>query len=168
MLWLKYWLETRLRLLFAIFLFVFVTSTGYVAIKKAPRRPPNPIPAEERLAGTLNIYGLFWIMPAVMLAAAGVKTQSPFQAVKGLHGSMHFTLSLPVSRRRLFSTRVAIGLLEVAVVVVVGCYGQWILLPLTFPELSFFPGDILRHAFTVIAGMTFFFFLSVPAGHIPR
>ena len=33
---------------------------------------------------------------------------------KGLHGSMYFTLSLPVSRFRLFATRAGLGMLEAA------------------------------------------------------
>lgn len=38
---------------------------------------------------------MFWYM----LAGAGIKTQSRFQATEELHGSTYFTLATPVSRR---------------------------------------------------------------------
>jgi DNA-binding transcriptional regulator YhcF (GntR family) len=41
------------------------------------------------------------IFAAIQLAGAGIRTQSPFRAKAGLHGSTQYTLSMPVSRSRL-------------------------------------------------------------------
>lgn len=159
MLLLKNWLETRWWFLFYVGFFAVVLSSGYAQF--AHGRPPNPIPAIQRLAGTLNVFTLFWIIPAVMLGGAGIKTSAPFKASRGLHESMHFTLSLPVSRLRLLSTRATLGLMELAGIVVVGCIGLSILLPAQFPELSFSTADLLRYAFTVFTCTIGFFFVSV-------
>ena len=159
MLLLKNWLETRWWFFFYVGFFVVVLSSGYAQF--AHGRPANPFPAVQRLAGTLSVFTLFWIMPAVMLGGAGIKTSAPFKASRGLHESMQFTLSLPVSRLRLLSTRSGLGLLEMAGIVLVGCLGLSILLPVQFPELSFSAADLLRYALTVLSCTTGFFFISV-------
>ena len=114
MLLFKNWLETRWLFLFYFGFFVVVLTSGYVQSGHVPQT--NPIPQGLRLAGTLNIFSLFWIVPSVMFAGAGIKTSAAFEGRKGLHGSMHFTLSLPVSRLRLLATRAGIGLLEMGVI----------------------------------------------------
>jgi len=48
-----------------------------------------------RMMETMSFFSIF---AAVYLAGAGVRTQSAFQRMQGLHGSTYFTLSLPVSR----------------------------------------------------------------------
>lgn len=159
MLFLKSWLETRWWFLFYVGFFSVVLSSGYVQF--AHGRPANPLPAVQRLAGTLNVFTLFWIMPAVMLGGAGIKTSAPFKSGRGIHESMLFTLSLPVSRLRLLSTRASLGLIEMAGIVLVGCIGLSFLLPVQFPELSFSTGDLFRYAFTVLTCTTGFFFMSV-------
>jgi hypothetical protein len=67
-----------------------------------------------------------WI--AVMVSGAGIVTQPAFQATKGLHGSMYFTLSLPVSRLRLFAVRASLGWLEMMGGIALICGGIWALL----------------------------------------
>jgi hypothetical protein len=158
MLWMKNWMETRWWLLYCIGIFVAITALNYQTARLAPR--PNPIPPLQRLAVVLNIYSLFWIFPAVVLAGAGVKTQAPFQRKKGLHGSTHFTLSLPVSRMRLFTARVGLGLLEMTVCLAVGCFSSWIALVRTFPELTFSITDMLAYGVTVLAVGSVFFSIS--------
>jgi hypothetical protein len=64
-----------------------------------------------------------------MLAGSGIKTQADLQPRKGLHGSMYFTLSLPVSRFRLFATRTGLGMLEAAGVLAVAPCAVWIIFP---------------------------------------
>jgi hypothetical protein len=103
---------------------------------------------------------MFFIFPAVVLAGAGIKTQAPFQRRKGLHGSTHFTLSLPVSRMRLFTARVGIGLLEMAVCFAVGLFFSRIALARTFPELTFSITDTLAYGVTVLAVGSVFFSIS--------
>jgi hypothetical protein len=57
------------------------------------------------------------------LAGSGIKTESDLQPKKGLHGSLYFTLSLPVSRFRLLATRAGLGMLEAAgVLAIAPCY----------------------------------------------
>src|SRR5262245_30040455 len=110
MLWMKNWMETRWRFLLSLAVFSFILISGYLQFVNAPR--PNPIPAEQRLALHVSLFSLFFVIPAVTLAGAGIKTQAPFQRGRGLHASMHFTLSLPVSRLRLLATRTSMGALE--------------------------------------------------------
>jgi putative exporter of polyketide antibiotics len=149
MLWMKSWLETRFRLCVAFAPFVLLVALGFAQANHL--RPNNPIPAVQRLSGSLAIFTVFWMMPAAMLAGAGIKTQAPFQATKGLHGSVHFTLSLPVSRLRLLQVRAGMGMLEVVVVILLGTIGFGILLPRQFPELGFPAMDMLRYGITVLA-----------------
>jgi hypothetical protein len=79
--------------------------------------------------------------------------------MKGLHGSTYFTLSLPVSRARLFLVRTALGVTEAAVVILVLCAVAW----LAFPALSANATEIdaLRHAFTVFVWGFGFYGLAV-------
>jgi hypothetical protein len=51
-------------------------------------------------------------MAALYLAGSGINSQTTYSAVSGFHGSMLFTLSLPISRRRLFLARAGFGAME--------------------------------------------------------
>src|SRR5262249_50279998 len=105
MLWYKNWLETRGRILFLLAFILFP-----VALRMATSRPANPTAlAEQRSMAFLAFY---WAVPTIMLAGAGVKTQPGAAATRGLHGSMYFTLTLPVSRLRLLAVRAGLGWLE--------------------------------------------------------
>ena len=113
MLWYKAWLETRWRILlmFAIVLFaIFVIHSR--------TEPSTPIAFVIR---SLRGLQMVWVVNPLMLAGAGVRTDSPFRMMKGVQNSMYFTLALPVSRLRLLATRVAFGLIAIAGVIVVGC-----------------------------------------------
>ena len=105
MLWKKGWYETRIRLLFLLAVVVAITvltmsSPAPAAAGSGPLVAASTIPA---------------MFAAILLAGAGVKTQlGGLQRSKGLHGSMYYTLSLPVKRTRLFSVRVSLGLAETA------------------------------------------------------
>jgi len=160
MLWMKNWLETRLRFTWAVGFLVFVFTLMYVTFSRAPRNPHNPIPPTQQLAMILSIYSLFWVVPSAMMAGAGIKTQAPFQAMKGLHGSMHFTLSLPVSRRRLFFTRAFLGMLQLTGVILAACFGLWILLPAQFSTLHFSALDMVRYGLTALTCTAVFFSVS--------
>ena len=109
MLWKKGWYETRTRLLIVLAVVVVITVLTM--------GPPPPAGAGlGPLVGVTTIPAMF---AAILLAGAGVKTQlGGLQRSKGLHGSMYYTLSLPVKRTRLFSVRVSLGLAETAGILV--------------------------------------------------
>jgi hypothetical protein len=118
MLWYKGWLETRFRVLFMFSFAVFP-----VALFLATPHPANAAPqvsvAEAESAFTFN--ALYYSIVPLFLAGSGIKTQSA-RMKKGLHGSMYFTLSLPVSRFRLFATRAGLGMLEsLAILAIAPC-----------------------------------------------
>src|SRR5262245_41509538 len=110
MLWMKYWMETRWRLLSAVGVFVLL-----VFVLRSQQ-----LGAQPSTRGVVGFFAFVYVMQAVTLAGTGIKTQAPFQMGKGLHGSMHFTLSLPVSRLHLLATRATVGLLELLCALVLG------------------------------------------------
>ncbi len=120
MLWVKAWLETKWRFLYALSLplamLVLFVLNGIGSIKPGP---------------TMMIAISFsLIFAAIYLAGTGVKTQSPFQMTKGLQGSTYYTLSLPVSRLRLLVVRAGCGLLETTCINTIVIALAWTLFPL--------------------------------------
>ncbi|MGH9763013.1 MAG: hypothetical protein ACREAC_19485, partial [Blastocatellia bacterium] len=108
MLLLKGWYETRVRLLI-----VAAITIGFATfLVEPPPADANIWAAPMELMPLTSIS----VMAAIFLAGAGIKTQPGFQNTKGLHGSMYYTLSLPVTRTRLLCVRVALGLVEVTAV----------------------------------------------------
>ena len=132
MLWMKGWLETRWRFVFGLGFGVFVLIN--VAA--------DNVAADQQFAivKLVNVLAFFFAFIAIMLGGAGINTQAAFRATKGLHGSMYFTLALPVSRFRLLATRVAIGMLELTTVIMLICTALWATVPqlkaqITLPEI---------------------------------
>ena len=108
MLWKKGWYETRIRLLFVLAVVVAITVLTM-----------DPAPAAAGSGPLVGATTIPAMLAALLLAGAGVKTQlGGLQRSKGLHGSMYYTLSLPVKRTRLFNVRVSLGLAETAVILV--------------------------------------------------
>ncbi|HWQ54304.1 MAG TPA: hypothetical protein VN442_11505 [Bryobacteraceae bacterium] len=108
MLWYKAWLETRWR---------FVFTIGSMALLFLPG-PLLGVPP-ERLWRSLQLgSALLYCFAALFLAGAGINSQTTYGAMSGFHRSMLFTLSLPVSRRRLFFVRAGLGAIETCVFVV--------------------------------------------------
>lgn len=62
---------------------------------------------------------VIYCIAGILLAGAGINTQTAYRAVTGFHRSMFFTLSLPISRKRLFSVRAGLGAIETCVFVVI-------------------------------------------------
>src|SRR5213083_321035 len=97
MLWMKGWLETRWRFVLmlgvALVILVLVVSDGIQTMDMAHARV------------VVNLHWMISIFAAIQLAGAGIRTQSPFRAKAGLHGSTQYTLSMPVSRSRLLAVR---------------------------------------------------------------
>jgi hypothetical protein len=104
MLWYKAWLETRWR-------FVFVIGS-MMLVGLMPLWMPGAAPPERLWLGLQLGWVLLYIFAAIFLAGAGINTQTMYAATAGFHGSMLFTLSLPVSRRRLFFVRAGLGAIE--------------------------------------------------------
>jgi hypothetical protein len=135
----KGWLETRFRLLFAlVFIGLFLVQLHAIGIKA---------PAGVKVA--VGIAWIFVVSISIMLAGAGIATQPSFQATKGLHGSILFTLSLPVSRFRLLAVRAGLGWLEMAGVIGAMCCGMWTLFPALRGTTT--PAEMFEHTIALIA-----------------
>ncbi|HEX4276161.1 MAG TPA: hypothetical protein VHZ74_12440 [Bryobacteraceae bacterium] len=111
MLWYKYWLETRWRLVLVLVVFglpLFAASRN----------------AGATVANLTASISVLWIVTASMTAGTGIKTQSAtLGTVKGLHNSTYFTLSLPVRRSTLFGIRTIVGLSVMLVAMLVTSCG---------------------------------------------
>jgi hypothetical protein len=152
MLWYKGWLETRFRVLFVLGCFLFPVGFFLRHID-----PPLPRAVVENL---LNSLALFLLFIPVLLAGAGINTQRIlFGTYKGLHGSVYFTLSLPVSRLRMLATRAGLGMLEtVGVLAALSC-GAWFMLPA--PRVYLTCSDLFAYWVTVSICVSAFYALSV-------
>jgi hypothetical protein len=155
MFWYKGWLETRFKLLFLVGFATLLLFFQY-SVRNAATPPGGKNPALGFVM--FSTPGLVLMLCAI-LGGAGIATQPSFQASKGLHGSMLFTLSLPVSRLRLLAIRASIGWLEVAGVVVALCCGMWLVSPV-FRAMSTF-AEMMEYAGTLIACATALYCLSV-------
>jgi hypothetical protein len=107
----------------------------------------------------IAMISLISIVFAINLAGDGIRTHPAFRKTRGLHGSLYFTLSLPVSRFRLLLVRAGIGLLESAGVTVTIYSLAWILFPLVRGDSNL--GDLLELIFAAIVCSTCFYFVSI-------
>src|SRR5690348_8066701 len=119
MLWYKSWLETRGRLLFVLVLSVVFFGPVYSPARGAPG-------AMHLITGSL---AAFTAVLAGVLAGGGIVTEPGLRPQKGVHGSTVFTLSVPVSRLRLYSIRAIVGWLEVTGGIALICTAAWLLFP---------------------------------------
>ena len=150
MLWMKNWLETRWRMCLML---------GFGVLTLLMAEQGGGLGSVEHARNLLGSYCLFSIITALNLAGAGIRTQSSFRHKAGLHGSTHYTLSLPVSRFRLLSVRAIIGLIETIVVITFLFVSAWSLFSLVRGESS-----LLDLSKQLVAGYTCvlcFYFLSV-------
>jgi hypothetical protein len=108
MLWWKSWMETRWRLVFLLAFFALLWAEG----------PLSGLPMAKLRAALLVQYAAIWMFAATMLSGAGLNSQTVWGVTTGYHGSMLFTLSLPVARRRLFAVRAATGAVETFALIV--------------------------------------------------
>jgi len=115
MLWLKAWMETRWKVTWMLFF-------GALIVLVAARRAPT---------GLLATSMMFSVVVTIFLAGTGIETAStrPGESEKGGEGSRLFTLSLPVTRARLFWVRTAAGVLETAALLSLFAVAAWLLLP---------------------------------------
>jgi hypothetical protein len=129
----KAWMETRWRLaVLAVYLLI-----GLALNFGTP-------------AGT-SVLTRGWFMLtllATLLGGSGVNSQAPFVFSEGIAGSTQFTISLPVTRLRLFVVRAAVGLVETAVVTAVTALLTWTLFPALRAIAT--PADFSRLVLTTI------------------
>jgi hypothetical protein len=146
MLWYKGWLETRWRAIYPLGIVLFVLISGAW----------SGVNSSRDAARMLDAMSLLWAFAAVLLASCGVRTQVAFRATKGIDGSTHFTLSLPVSRFRLVAVRAGVGLAIVAGVATVACVVLWFAAPRLGIQTTL--EGVLGYATVILTcGMTFHF-----------
>ncbi len=116
MLWFKAWLEVRWRFAFLVglILFIWLTPLWIPATGVQPG-----VPAARLWMGMQLGSVLLYIFTAIYLAGSGINSQTMYGATTGFHGSMFFTLSLPVSRRRLLYVRAGLGFLLTCLLIVI-------------------------------------------------
>jgi hypothetical protein len=174
MLWHKAWLETRTRFLLGLALSLLVGFGVIYDFRATERLLPmvrNMDPAmldttgplgaaiKESIAAQQTFRGFVWwqwyrqnltylvVIFGALLGAGGLLAKSA--------GATLFTLSLPVSRNRLFGTRAAIGLAELLALAIVPS----LVLPLLAPSIgqSYSVMDVLVHGLCMfVVGSVFF------------
>jgi hypothetical protein len=119
MLWYKAWLETRWRFTFLIGSILVV----WLMLLWLPSL--SSVPASRQWVGLQLGSVLLYMFAAIYLAGGGINSQTLYAVTSGFHGSMLFTLSLPVSRRRLLFVRAGLGAILTCSLVV--CMAGYIL-----------------------------------------
>jgi ABC-2 type transport system permease protein len=160
----KAWLETRWRFVAALMLLVFISMYTVLRAKNIINDRAQLFPREHILYAQYIWIILFrgylqslWILSAVVLALGGLWREKAI----GIAG---FTLSLPVTRRRLLLTRAAIGVLEVVVLALVPCFLIWAVSTVTANSYSL--RESLSHALLILAGGLIFYALGFLLSHI--
>src|SRR5215467_1947039 len=149
MLWKKGWYETRIRLLFVLAVVVVIAVLAM-----------DPAPASAGSGPLVVATAIPAMLAALLLAGGGVKTQlGGLQRSKGLHGSMYYTLSLPVTRARLFSVRVLMGPAEIAVVQVLMFSAIWLVQPAI--RVNPARADMFKHGVAAFCCVTAMYSLGV-------
>jgi hypothetical protein len=155
MLWFKGWLETRIRLCMA---FVFLSLLLALA-HAVPATAAGPSARLPIIGVILYSNPSFIVMACAFLAGAGIATQPSFQAAKGVHGSILFTLSLPVSRLRLLAVRAFIGWAEAMCAIGMFCWALWLVAPTLRAVAT--PAEMFEYAGTTMVCASALYFLSV-------
>lgn len=150
MLLMKAWLETRWRVTFLM---------GMVVLSFVMGESGSGLNSAEHAANLMGVLSLLSIVAAVNLAGAGIATQSSFRRSRGLHGSMYFTLSLPVSRLRMLAVRAGFGLLVTTGLNVLMIACAWSLFRLVRGNSTSI--DLLRTILAASVCTACFYFVSV-------
>lgn len=149
MLWMKAWLETRWKLVWML-----VMGVIFFGVIAATIRSAHSLDRQHLLLTSLAMISLLLFISAIMFAGSGIQTGStrPGEVHKGIEGSMIFTLSLPVTRARLFLVRTAAGALETLAFTTLVAAAGWLLVP-----VSLSAHDVLGYwALIAGCGLTFY------------
>jgi ABC-2 type transport system permease protein len=152
MLWYKAWLETRTRFLIAL---VGITAIASYSIYSQVR---DALPTSGMyyyyfvLHNCHHFVALLWVVALMLLMMGGVVRE---KAV----GVSSFTLTLPVSRRRLMWTRIAAGLAETVTLAVVPWSAMFTIACTAGKPLPI--EQAMIHVTLMLAGGLFFFATAV-------
>jgi hypothetical protein len=152
MIWYRAFLETRSRFYLSRAMLVFMALVFF---------PGDATKAAKIFSGVAKTNsGVLWGMFVIIVAGAGINTQTTCSTRQGVHGSIFFTLSLPVSRRKLLLTRAAVGYAASFVLAIAACLTFWISSPavrslVTLRDLltyavSLFVGTLVFHSFAIL------------------
>lgn len=171
MLWYKAWLETRFR--FAVGAALVCALCGFFVLwnpfilwtwQEHQQHHPNEIEPEWILRATVDYpyfiwHFLFrsmlqqlWALIALLVGFGGLAREST-------QGAAGFTLSLPVSRRRIVSVRAAVGGIEIAILGLIPA----VLLPVLSVYIGkpYPPFQGIAHAVLMVTGGVVFFSLGI-------
>lgn len=112
MIWRKSWWECRFRIMLGALCSVLISALGLFMLSHGGG-DKGPIVFWEGYATVLA--GVAVPVMTLLMAGSGINSQTSWGMLHGFHPSMHFLLSLPVSRRRALFVRSAIGALFTAV-----------------------------------------------------
>ena len=143
MLWYKAWLETRSRFLLALVGSIVLCSRLVVIFL----RKGAPTQLSQVLHATHETLAAVWLLAVTLIMMGGLLRE---KAV----GSSSFTLSLPVSRLRLVSVRIAMGLIEGILLAVL----PWLamLLVAKVADQTHFIAQASIHVFLLLGGGVLF------------
>lgn len=123
--WLKSWLETRWKM--ASMVLMGVLLFGFLLEGLGGTRIHHP---QQFLFVLLRLGAFLCFITAITLAGSGIQTASPRPGSdKGSEGSTLFTLSLPVTRTRLYAVRTVTGVLEMMALLTLFGFVIWLLVP---------------------------------------
>src|ERR1700722_15721169 len=142
MLWYKAWLETRGRFLaclitLTLFCFIFVHHAQEIAFRgDGPLRPGGLADYYRLLFVNQQFLVIMWVVSAVLLGMGGLVREKAL-------GISTFTLSLPVSRTRLFGVRVTLGIFQAAALAILPWCAVFLAsmsagLPIRVSQVSFY------------------------------
>jgi len=157
-LWYKAWLETRGRFLaclttLTLFCFVFVHHAQEIAFRgDGLARPGGTADYYRLLFVNQQFLVIMWVVSAVLLGMGGLVRE---RAV----GVSTFTLSLPVSRSRLFGVRVAMGILQSAAIAIL----PWcaVFLASSMAGLPIRPSQVSLYIFLILGGGLSYFAMAI-------
>jgi len=154
----KAWLETRWRFLAALTLLIAITV--YTVLRANSIIHDREVFRHEHILYAQYIWIILykgylqtlWLLSAVMLSLGGIWREQ----ATGVAG---FTISLPVSRRRLVLVRTAIGVLEVTTLAFAPSIIIWALSPIT--GNSYPLAEAISHSILYVGGGLIFYGLGV-------
>jgi ABC-type transport system involved in multi-copper enzyme maturation permease subunit len=149
MLWYKVWLETRSRFVIALAGCTAMLSLMEIEVGRTTAASPTSVVGILRGLNVVNMFLAFaWTVAVILLMMGGLMQEKAI-------GTSAFTLALPVSRFRLMLVRVAVGVIEAALLAIVPWIG---LLSLTGGGFRApFASQAAFHVFFLLCGGALFF-----------